>query len=154
MASILIVDDEANVRRMLGRLLESQGHVVSEASNGREAVESVRAAQPDVVLLDLVMPEMDGLQALTALTDESPGLPVVMMSGRASVTDAVHATRVGAFHFLEKPLNPETVLLTLTRALELRRARELTQDLTRELGFGRAIVGDSAPIRAVRATIE
>ncbi|HUF11610.1 MAG TPA: sigma-54 dependent transcriptional regulator [Longimicrobiales bacterium] len=154
MASILIVDDESNVRRMLGRLLESEGHAVLEAANGREALERVRSSEPDVVLLDLVMPEMDGLQTLTRLADEAPGLPVVMMSGRASVTDAVHATKVGAFHFLEKPLNPETVLLTLRRALELRRARELTHDLTRELGLGWAIIGDSGPMRAVRATIE
>ena len=154
MASILIVDDESNVRRMLGRLLESEGHTTRQAANGREAIDAVRDAEPDVVLLDLVMPELDGLQTLTRLTDEKPGLPVIMMSGRASVTDAVHATKVGAFHFLEKPINPETVLLTLRRALELSRARELTQDLTRELAQGGAIVGESAPIRDVRATIE
>ena len=153
MASILIVDDEANVRRMLGRLLEAEGHAVREAPHGRAAIDAVRADEPDVVLLDLVMPEMDGLETLTRLTAELPELPVVMMSGRASVTDAVQATKVGAFHFLEKPLNPETVLVTLRRALELRRARELTHDLTRQLGFGRTIVGDSAAIEAVRTII-
>ena len=154
MASILIVDDESNVRRMLGRLLESEGHTIAQAANGREALDAVRAGEPDVVLLDLVMPELDGLQTLTRLTDEHPALPVIMMSGRASVTDAVHATKVGAFHFLEKPINPDTVLLTLKRALELRRARELTQDLTRELAQGRAIVGESVRMRELRAVIE
>ena len=154
MASILIVDDESNVRRMLSRLLESEGHAIAQAANGREALEAIRASEPDVVLLDLVMPELDGIQTLTRLTDERPELPVIMMSGRASVTDAVNATKVGAFHFLEKPINPDTVLLTLRRALELRRARELTQDLTRELAQGRAIVGESAAMREVRGIIE
>jgi len=153
MSSILIVDDEANVRRMLGRLLEAEEHEVREAGNGAAGVQAVAAAEPDLVVMDLVMPEQDGLSALREMRSKWPELPVIMMSGRATLTDAVEATRLGAFHFMEKPLSPETVLVTIRRALELRRARELTRELTEELGAGQRLVGETEPMRRVRDTI-
>lgn len=153
MANVLIVDDEANVRRMLGRLLEAEGHVIREAEHGAAGVAAVASAEPDLVLLDLVMPELDGMKTLVRLKRDRPELPVVMMSGRATLSDAVEATRRGAFHFMEKPLNPETVLVTLRRALELRRARDLTRELRRELGEGQELVGGSAAMQRVRDTI-
>lgn len=136
MPEILVVDDEANIRRMVGRLLETEGHRVREAAHGAAALAAVAEEEPDVVLLDLAMPEMDGLTALRSLREGRPDLPVVMMSGRATLADAVQATKLGAFHFIEKPLNPEAVLLTVRGALELRRARELSRALVAELGTG------------------
>jgi two-component system nitrogen regulation response regulator NtrX len=154
MPSILVVDDEANIRRMVGRLLEAEGYRVLEAAHGRAALSAVEAEEPDVVLLDLAMPELDGLGALGALKARWPQLAVVMMSGRATLTDAVQATKLGAFHFIEKPLNPEAVLLTVRSAVELRRARELSRALVAELGTGQELVGSSAAMRRVRALLE
>src|SRR5690625_4710937 len=150
MPSVLVVDDEANIRRMVARLLESEGYRVLEAPDGRAALGEVEARDPDLVLLDLAMPERDGPGALRALRGRRPELPVIMMSGRASLADAVQATKLGAFHFIEKPLNPEAVLLTVRRGLELRQARELSRALVAELGSGHEMVGSSEPMRRVR----
>ncbi len=124
MPSVLIVDDEPNIRRMLRGLLESEGYRVAEAADGGAGVERAVTEDPDAVLLDLAMPRTDGLAALRQLADRRPEVPVVMMSGRATLQDAVEATRLGAFHFIEKPLTPESVLATVNGAVELRRARD------------------------------
>lgn len=154
MHTVLIVDDEPNIRRMLGSLLRSEGFRVREAESGEGALVEIHAEEPDLVLMDLYMPGGNGLDALPRIVDAAPELPVVMMSGKATLSDAVRATRSGAFHFIEKPLSPETVLLTLRSALELRQARELNRALRAELGGEEAMVGSSAEIAAVRGLIE
>src|SRR5215218_6294083 len=148
MPSILIVDDEANIRRMLGSLLRAEGYEVREAGSARAALAAVRDEEPDTILMDLVMPETTGLEVLPELRASAPHLPIVMMSGRATLSDAVRATKLGAFQFLEKPLTPEAVLLTLRSALELRRAREVNRALREELGVGQ-MVGRSAAMRQI-----
>ncbi|MBI4408691.1 MAG: sigma-54-dependent Fis family transcriptional regulator [Gemmatimonadetes bacterium] len=153
MAVILIVDDEANIRRMLARLLESEGYRTREAADGRSGIAAVEADEPDVVLLDLAMPDLSGLDVLRVVGERSSTLPVVMMSGRATLADAVQATKLGAFHFIEKPLTPEAVLLTVGGALELRRARELSRALAAELGPGNELVGSSRTMREARELI-
>jgi len=152
-SAVLVVDDEANIRRMVARLLEAEGYHGREAADGRAGLMAVEREEPDVVLLDLAMPELDGLATLRELRDRWPDLPVVMMSGRASLADAVQATKLGAFHFIEKPLNPDTLLLTVRSAVELRRARELSRALAAELGAGQELVGSSEAIERVRELI-
>ncbi len=152
-ATVLVVDDEPNIRRMLGSLLRAEGYRVREAGSGRGALAEVRSEEPDAVLMDLYMADETGLDALPWLKEAAPDLPVVMMSGKASLSDAVKATRLGAFHFIEKPLSPEAVLLTLRSALELRRERELNRALREELGEGDEMVGRSEVMEAVRALI-
>ena len=153
MPSILIVDDEPNIRRMLASLLRAEGYRVREAGSARAGLAEVAAEEPDALLMDLMMPEESGLDALPRFREAAPEMPVVMMSGKASLSDAVRATKLGAFHFLEKPLTPEAVLLTLRSALELRQARELNRALQAELGAEDDMVGRSAPIQAVRDVI-
>lgn len=153
MPSILIVDDEANIRRMLGSLLRAEGYRIREAGSGPGALAEVRDAEPDAVLMDLFMPGGDGLDVLPHIRDAAPELPVVMMSGKATLSDAVRATKLGAFHFIEKPLSPEAILLTLRSALQLRQARELNRALRAELGEGREMVGRGAAIEQVRRLI-
>jgi two-component system nitrogen regulation response regulator NtrX len=154
MATVLIVDDEANIRRMLGSLLRAEGYRVREAADAAAGLAAVAEAEPDAMLLDLVMPGDTGLEVLPRIRDRAPELPVVMMSGQAALSDAVRATKLGAFHFLEKPLSPESVLVTLRSAVELRRAREINRALREELGESGDMVGESAPMREVRALIE
>jgi len=150
---LLIVDDEGNIRRMLRMLLEAEGYDVEEAGTAEEAIELVERAPPEVVLLDLALPGMSGLEALPAISDVAPGVPVVMMSGQATLSDAVQATRLGAFHFIEKPLTPEAVLLTVRGALEVGRARDLTRALREELGPDAELVGESPGMQRVRELI-
>jgi two-component system, NtrC family, nitrogen regulation response regulator NtrX len=153
MASVLIVDDEANIRRMLAGLLEAEGYGTDQAADGDAALNALEQAEPDVVLLDLALPGASGLEVLEAVRRRRPALPVVMMSGRATLTDAVRATKLGAFHFIEKPLAAEAVLLTVASAVELRRARELSRKLTAELGVGAELVGSSQAMQELRRLI-
>ena len=151
---VLVVDDEANLRRMVRSLLSAEGWLVEEAGSAEEALIRVGQTQPDVVLLDLVLPGASGLDLLPRLRKASPDTPVIMMSGEANLSDAVRATREGAFHFLEKPLGSEAVLATLRGALEVSRARDLSRALREERGPGARLVGDSQLMREVRTTIE
>ncbi len=153
MTRILIVDDEGNIRRMLASLLSAEGYTTAEAESAEDALRRMAADEPDAVLLDLALPGMSGLEALEKIARDWPEIPVVMMSGQATLGDAVQATRLGAFQFLEKPLTPEAVLITLGSALELRRQRDLNRALQQELEPGLELVGKSAVIEEVRALI-
>jgi len=150
---ILIIDDEGNIRRMLRALLESEGWEVDDAGSAEAGVIRVGEAPPEVILLDLALPGMSGLEALGPLQEMAPGTPIVMMSGEATLAHAVEATRRGAFHFVEKPLHPEALLLTLRSALEVSRARDLSRALLEELGDGSRMVGHSPALEAVRERI-
>jgi two-component system nitrogen regulation response regulator NtrX len=150
---VLIVDDEGNIRRMLRALLESEGYGVRDAGSAEEGLALAREAPPEAILLDLMLPGMNGLEALPRFGRTVPGVPVVMMSGRATLSDAVQATRMGAFHFIEKPLTPEVVLVTLQGAMEVSRARDLTRTLTEELGPDGELVGTTAAMARVRDLI-
>ena len=154
MPSVLIVDDEPNIRRMVGALLASEGYDVREAPDGARGVAAATESEPDVALVDLMMPgELDGMAVLTALREQAPDVPVVMMSGRAGLSDAVRATKLGAFTFLEKPLTPEGVLLALASALELRQVRREARVLRADLGLAGEMIGNSPALRRVRDMI-
>jgi two-component system, NtrC family, nitrogen regulation response regulator NtrX len=154
MPSVLIIDDEANIRRMVGALLDAEGYEVRDAPDGAAGVTRAAESEPDVVLLDLMMPgEFDGMGTLERLRAAIPDSPVVMMSGRAGLSDAVKATKLGAFTFLEKPLTPEGVLLALASAMELRRARLEARSLRADLGLAAEMVGESPAVQRVRDLI-
>lgn len=154
MPSALIVDDEPNIRRMVGALLASEGWDVSDAPDGRAGLAAALETDPDVVLLDLMMPgALDGMATLQALREKIPDLPVIMMSGRAGLSDAVRATQLGAHNFLEKPLTPEGVLLSLASALALRRARRESAALREDLGLTGEMVGASPVMHRLRELI-
>ena len=154
MPTVLLIDDEPNIRRMVGALLGAEGYDVREAPDGRAGLAAAGEAEPDVALLDLMMPgELDGIATLAALRERFPDLPVVMMSGRAGLSDAVRATKLGAFTFLEKPLSPEVVLVALSSALDLRQARREAASLRGELGLGGEMVGETQVMRDLRDLI-
>src|SRR3954471_4648344 len=154
MPSVLIVDDEPNIRRMVGALLSAEGYEVRDAPDGVSGLAGAIDVEPDVLLLDLMMPgELDGMATLARMRESLPDVPVVMMSGRAGLSDAVKATKLGAFNFLEKPLSPEGVLLALASALELRQARRETRALRADLGLSGEMIGESPAMQQVRALI-
>lgn len=151
---VLLVDDEANIRRMLGALLRSEDFEVTEAANGNAALEHLRRDDFDAVILDLMMPPgPDGLETLKSIREDVGDVPVIMMSGKAQLSDAVRATQLGAFQFLEKPLGPEAVLVTLRSALEMGRTRAENRALREALGPTEELIGESAPMRALREDI-
>jgi two-component system nitrogen regulation response regulator NtrX len=153
-AQILLVDDEANIRRMLGALLRNEGFTVTEAASGNAALLLLDQTDPDVVLLDLMMPPgPDGLETLTRMRDRGSTAPVIMMSGKAQLTDAVRAVKLGAFQFLEKPLTLEAVLVTVRSALELNRTQAENRALHAELARRGTLIGSGPAMQQVRALI-
>jgi two-component system nitrogen regulation response regulator NtrX len=153
-ASVLIVDDESTIRESLRMTLEFEGYRIEEAGNGIEALRIVRERTPDAVLLDLRMPEMDGLETLRQLRERGYEMPVIVVSGHADVPTAVEATRQGAFDFFEKPLERDRVLLSIRNAVE---AWRLRKDVREETGVAPGVVelvGSSANVRKLRETIE
>lgn len=151
---ILIVDDEANIRRMVGALLKSEGFEVAEAPNGNAALLALPEARPNLILLDLMMPPgPDGLATLERIRAGDRDIPVIMMSGKAQLADAVRAVQMGAFQFLEKPLAPESLLVAVRSAETLVRTQEENRTLRAQIGPQPDLVGSSAPIARLRAMI-
>ncbi len=151
-ASILVVDDEPAIRESLRMVLEFEGYRVEEAAHGLEALQKTRERPPDAILLDLRMPEMDGLETLKSLRERGYEMPVIVLSGHADVATAVEATRRGAFDFFEKPLQRERVLLSLRNAVEsYRLQRDSKQPAAAD---GIELIGASTAMRRLRETIE
>src|ERR1700712_5167149 len=150
-ASVLVVDDEAAIRDSLHMILEYEGYRVEEAANGSQALSKVAERAPDAVVLDMKMPEMDGLEWLRALRERGYDMPVLMISGHADVATAVEATRRGAFDFFEKPLQRERVLLSLRNAIEAFRLQTENRTLRPEL---EQIIGTAPAVRRLREMIE
>jgi CheY-like chemotaxis protein len=154
--TVLIVDDEKNIRRTVRMVLEGEGWSVEEASSGEEALARLPDIDPDVILLDVQMQGMSGLEALEQLrktSGDKRGPTVVMISGHATLADAVRAVKAGAYDFLEKPLDRERLIVTLRNALERRRMAREVEGL-RELTEGRwEMVGKSPAMTALYAQI-
>ena len=151
---ILIVDDEANIRRMLAALLRAEGYEAEEAAGGNAALMAVQQSEPDAIFLDLLMPPgPTGLETLAALRERQVDSAVIMMSGKAQLSDAVRATQLGAFQFLEKPLGPEAVLVTLRSALEYQRTRVENRSLRAAMAPQGELIGESRALEAVRNQI-
>ena len=150
---VLVVDDEKNIRRTLRMVLEGEGAEVVEAATGEEALRVLEAegASVEVMIMDVMMPGISGLDVLEKLATPGLELPVIMISGHASVEDAVKATRLGAFDFFEKPLARDRVIVSVRNALRQFRAdRHLRELRTRIRG---EIIGDSDPMKDLLAQI-
>ncbi len=153
MSIILIIDDEKNIRRSLEMILTDEGYDVVLAESGNEALKVLEKDSADLVLLDLLMPEKDGLQVLSEIKNSMPDLAVIMMSGHGSIGQAVQAVKSGAYDFIEKPLTKEKTLITVRNALEQRSLRRENRSLRLALDKSVRMVGESKPLEAVRQTI-
>jgi two-component system nitrogen regulation response regulator NtrX len=151
--TVLVVDDEFPIVTSLAGILSDEGIKVIGASSGKEAIEKAGSLRPDAVLLDIWMPEMDGIETLTKLRAAHPGLPVIMMSGHGTIDTAVKATRLGAYDYLEKPLSIDKVLLSVSHAVESSRLRRENISLRRRMELEPAMVGTAAAIREIRQVI-
>ena len=116
--TILIVDDEKSILQSLKGILADEGFAVVTAESGPEALERIEEEIPDIVMLDIWMPDMDGLETLIKIKKNYPYLQVVMMSGHGTIETAVKSTKLGAYDFIEKPLSLEKVLLSINNALD------------------------------------
>jgi two-component system nitrogen regulation response regulator NtrX len=148
--TLLVVDDEPQILRAVSGLLQDEGFEVLTAPDGETALKMVAAEAPDLVLLDIALPGLDGLEALTELKRQHPLLPVIMVSAYGSVENAVKATRLGAFDFIEKPPNADKILLSVRNALEWARLAEENRRLRQQRAPVKEIIGESAAISRLR----
>ncbi|MEE9394494.1 MAG: sigma-54 dependent transcriptional regulator [Planctomycetota bacterium] len=155
MAKVLIIDDEESVRDSVAMILRYARHETIEAPNGKSGLATL-ALEPsiDVVLCDVKMPQMDGLEVLAEIKRLHPQMKVIMISGHSTIDTAVEATKLGAFNFLEKPLDQDRVLLTVANAAESTELRSDVRKLKTELLDKWRILGDSTTMKELRSTIE
>lgn len=113
---VLLIDDEVEFTRALGKRMEARGADVDIAARGREALEMAKAHSYDAIVLDLLMPEMDGIETLKRLLQDNPDLQVILLTGHASVEKGVEAVKIGAFDFLEKPAEIERLMQKINEA--------------------------------------
>jgi two-component system nitrogen regulation response regulator NtrX len=151
--AILIVDDEESICQTLGGILKDEGHEVVTAVSGEEALRIVEEDPPNLILLDIWLPGMDGIEVLKAIKAGYPRTQVVMMSGHGSIETAVKATKLGAFDFIEKPLSLEKVILIINHALEMIRLEEENLLLKQKVSHEYELTGQSGPIQDLKEMI-
>ncbi len=151
---VLIVDDEAAVRDAIRMTLEYEGYQVEEAKSGKEGIEKGVAGTWDVILLDIKMPVIDGMEVLDRYREAGVSAPVVVVSGHGDIRTAVEATRKGGYDFIEKPLNRDRLLLSVRNASTQHRLGVENQELRKQQEQTYDLVGESEPIRILRQQIE
>jgi two-component system, NtrC family, nitrogen regulation response regulator NtrX len=150
---ILVIDDEAAIRDSLRMILEYEGYEFLGAASGQDGLAMVERENPDLVFLDIKMPGMDGLEVLQRIKAADETVPVVMISGHATVTTAVDATKLGALDFIEKPLASERVLVTIRNAIDRSRLADENRSLKRVVEVRHQIVGESPHLKKVMDAI-
>jgi two-component system nitrogen regulation response regulator NtrX len=150
---LLIVDDEAGIRESLSSILREEGYEVETAGSAEEALERSAGGEIEVILLDVWLPGMDGLEALSRLQAMPQPPVVIMVSGHGTIETAVRATKLGAFDFIEKPLSLEKVIVLVRNAVLQRRLEQENQSLKTELGRRYQVLGESVPMKALRQQI-
>ena len=155
MAKILVVDDERNVLRAFEEILSSRGHEVVIVRGGEEAMQCLKDADVNLVILDICLPGMNGLDALDRIRRIQPNLPVIVMTGRGTTDTAIEATKRGAFDYQLKPLEPAAMLETIAKALEAARLMKghLALDPETAAPQSDAIVGRSPPMQQLYKAI-
>ncbi|MBI2187474.1 MAG: sigma-54-dependent Fis family transcriptional regulator [Acidobacteria bacterium] len=146
---ILVIDDEAAIRDSLRMILEYEHYEFIGAASGPDGLAVIKRDAPDMALLDIKMPGMNGLETLAEIRKVEETLPVAMISGHGTITDAVQATRLGAFDFIEKPFTSERVLVTVAKGLEVRELRQENRELKLAMEAKYEIVGQSAALKTV-----
>ena len=150
---ILIVDDEEGIRESLASILRDERYAVEAVPSAEEALERIAKGDFQVVLLDVWLPGIDGMEALSRMQGVTRPPAVIMISGHGSIETAVRATKLGAFDFVEKPLSLEKVIVLVRNAIQQRRLEEENQTLRSELVHRYQVIGESVPMKALRQQI-
>ena len=146
---ILVIDDEAAIRDSLRMILEYEHYECVGAASGPDGLSAITRDAPDMVILDIKMPGMNGLDTLAAIREVDVTVPVAMISGHGTITDAMQATRLGAFDFIEKPFTSERVLVTVKKGLEVRELRQENRELKLAMESKYEMLGESGRVAAL-----
>ncbi len=151
--TILIIDDEESVRKSLADVMRDEGYDVVTAASGRESIDLLSEIQPSLVLLDIAMPEMDGIETLRRIKDIRPEMPIIMVTGHGTIDTAVKTVKMGAYDFLVKPPQLDHLILVVQHGLEEYRLREENQTLRQRIERRYEIVGESRQIMSLKQQI-
>jgi len=154
MASILIIDDEKAIRKTLTEILSYEGYKIDEASDGEEGLKRFSEKAYDIVLCDIKMPKLDGIEFLEKAKEINADVPVIMISGHGNIDTAVEAVKKGAFDYISKPPDLNRLLITLRNAVDKQSLVTETKVLKRKVGRVQEIIGESGAIKKIKDTIE
>ncbi|MDO9374918.1 MAG: sigma-54 dependent transcriptional regulator [Bacteroidota bacterium] len=154
MASILIIDDEKAIRKTLSEILSYEGYKIDEAADGEEGLKKFSATTYDVVLCDIKMPKVDGIEFLEKARLVNPDVPIIVISGHGNIETAVEAVKKGAFDYISKPPDLNRMLITLRNALDKQSLVTETKVLKRKAGKVQEMIGESGQIKKIKDTIE
>ncbi|QWR78639.1 sigma-54-dependent transcriptional regulator [Candidatus Magnetomonas plexicatena] len=152
--TVVLIDDEKSIRETLSEIFEDEGFTVVKFETGEEGLEYIEKAPPDVIFLDLWLPGIDGLEVLQKIKQINSVLPVIIISGHGKIDQAVKATKMGAYDFLEKPLSLERVLITAKNAIERKELQVQNETLKKDMIAKHTIVGESGVIVDLKKEIE
>lgn len=154
MATILIIDDEKSIRKTLHEILVFEGYKIDEAADGEEGFKKFQSAAYDLVLCDIKMPKMDGLEFLVKATSINPDVPIIMISGHGNIETAVEAVKNGAYDFISKPPDLNRLLITIRNAMDRTKLVKEAKVLKRKITKVQDMIGESEGIKKIKATIE
>src|SRR5450631_2071459 len=154
MSNILIIDDEKAIRKTLSEILSYEGYKIDEAGDGEEGLKKFREKAYDVVLCDIKMPKMDGIEFLERARETNPDIPIIMISGHGTIETAVEAVKKGAYDYISKPPDLNRLLITIRNAMDKTSLVAETKVLKRKVSRVQDMIGDSTPIQKIRETIE
>lgn len=154
MATILIIDDEKAIRKTLTEILSFEGYKLEEAADGEEGLKKFREKTYDVVLCDIKMPKIDGIDFLQKAVEINPDVPIIMISGHGNIETAVEAVKKGAYDFIQKPPDLNRMLITIRNAMERNTLVNETKTLKRRAFKVQDMIGNSEPIQKIKETIE
>jgi DNA-binding NtrC family response regulator len=154
MPDILIIDDEKAIRKTLGEILSFEGYKIDEASDGEDGLKKFRDKNYDVVLCDIKMPKLDGIEFLQKAGEANPDVPIIMISGHGNIETAVEAVKSGAYDYISKPPDLNRLLITMRNAMDRKNLVSETKTLKRKVNKVQDMIGSSAPIKKIKETIE
>jgi two-component system nitrogen regulation response regulator NtrX len=154
MSSILIIDDEKAIRKTLSEILSYEGYKLEEAGDGEEGLKKIKEKDYDVVLCDIKMPKIDGIEFLEKAKELNPDIPIIMISGHGTIETAVEAVKKGAYDYISKPPDLNRLLITIRNAMDKTSLVAETKVLKRRVSRMQEMVGDSGPIQKIKETIE
>jgi DNA-binding NtrC family response regulator len=154
MPEILLIEDEKAIRKTLSEILSYEGYKIDEAGDGEEGLKKFKDKAYDIVLCDIKMPKMDGIEFLQKAGESNADVPVIMISGHGNIETAVEAVKKGAFDFISKPPDLNRLLITIRNALDRNNLVTETKSLKRRISRVQEMIGESAPIKKIKETIE
>lgn len=154
MADILIIDDEKAIRKTLTEILSFEGYKIEEAADGEEGLKKFKEKNYDLVLCDIKMPKLDGIEFLQKAGESNPDVPIIMISGHGNIETAVEAVKKGAYDYISKPPDLNRLLITIRNAMDKSNLVTETKVLKRKVSKVQEMIGESTPIKKIRETIE